>query len=127
MKLRTKALVGITVAAMVVTSAYVVGWLSGDAGHDLRLLPEVQAAGGKVKSPTSAAPERYAYYPGTEELRPDEMRVTACGTGMPAARLGQAATCWLVELGNGDKFLFDVGSGTMENLAKLRPVYRWVL
>lgn len=26
-----------------------------------------------------------------------------------------------MELGNGEKFLFDLGSGTMENLAKLRP------
>ncbi len=27
----------------------------------------------------------------------------------------------VVELGNGENFLFDVGSGSMENLAKLRP------
>ena len=27
-------------------------------------------------------------------------------TGMPAARRDQAATCWLVEIGNGDKFIF---------------------
>jgi len=45
------------------------------------------------------------YYPGTEELKPDEMRVVACGTGMPSPRPKQAAACWLVELGNGDKFL----------------------
>lgn len=45
------------------------------------------------------------------------MRVTACGTGMPAARRGQAATCFLVELGNGDKFLFDIGTGSMPNIA----------
>ena len=31
---------------------------------------------------------------------------------MPASRHGQAATCWLVELGNGDKFLFDIGTGS---------------
>ena len=49
------------------------------------------------------------YYPGTEELAPDEMRVVALGTGMPNARPKQAAACWLVELGNGDKFIFDLG------------------
>lgn len=62
------------------------------------------AAGGKVKSPTGIAPDRYVYYPGSEELGKDEIRLIACGTGMPAARRGQAATCFLVELGNGDKF-----------------------
>jgi ribonuclease Z len=77
------------------------------------------AAGGKVKSPTGIAPDRYAYYPGTEELKPDEIRLVACGTGMPAARRGQAAACWLVELGNGDKFLFDLGTGSMANVASL--------
>jgi ribonuclease BN (tRNA processing enzyme) len=57
------------------------------------------------------------YYPGTEALKPDEMRVVALGTGMPSARPKQAAACWLVELGNGDKFLFDIGSGCHERLA----------
>jgi ribonuclease Z len=80
-------------------------------------------AGGKVKSPTGVAPDRYAYYPGTEELKPDEIRLIACGTGMPAARLGQAATSWLVEVGNGDKFLFDVGTGSIANAAALMIPY----
>jgi ribonuclease Z len=76
-------------------------------------------AGGKVESPTGAAPDRYVYYPGTEELGKDEIRLIALGTGMPAARRGQAATCWLVELGNGDKFLFDIGTGSNANMAAL--------
>ena len=80
-------------------------------------------AGGKVKSPTGVADDRYVYYPGTEELKSDEMRLIACGTGMPAARLGQAATSWLVEVGNGDKFLFDVGTGSMANVAGLMIPY----
>jgi ribonuclease Z len=33
------------------------------------------------------------YYPGTEALAPDEMRVIACGTGMPTPCLKQAAGC----------------------------------
>ncbi len=49
-----------------------------------------------------AESRRDMYFPGTEELAADEMRVISCGTGMPAARRSQAATCWLVELGNGD-------------------------
>ncbi len=81
------------------------------------------AAGGKVTSPTGVAPDRYVYYPGTEELEPDEMRVVACGTGMPSARHGQAATCFLVELGNGDKFLFDIGAHSMGNVASLMIPY----
>ena len=84
---------------------------------NISLIDEAQAAGGIVESPTGVAADRYVYYPGTEELGPDEMRVVACGTGMPAARHGQAATCFLVELGNGDKFLFDIGTGSMANVA----------
>ena len=52
--------------------------------------------------------------PTPESLKPDEMRVIACGTGMPTTRAAQAAACFLVELGNGDKFLFDNGSGSAE-------------
>ena len=84
------------------------------------------AAGGVVKSPTGAAPDRYVYYPGTEELGKDEIRVTACGTGLPAARRGQAATCFLVETGNGDKILFDIGTGSMANLAAMMIPYQYL-
>ena len=80
-------------------------------------------AGGTVKSPTGTAPDRYAYYPGTEDLDKDEIRLIACGTGLPAARRDQAATCFLAELGNGDKFLFDVGTGSMANVAALMIPY----
>jgi len=77
------------------------------------------SAGGEVDSPTGVAPDRYVYYPGTEELQPDEIRIIAAGTGMPAARRGQAASCWVFELGNGDKFLFDLGTGSMANVMSL--------
>ena len=85
---------------------------------------QVNAAGGKVKSPTGVAPDRYVYYPGTEELARDEIRVVCCGSGLPAARRGQAATCFLIECGNGDKFFFDLGSGAMANVAGLMIPYR---
>jgi ribonuclease Z len=61
-------------------------------------------------SPVKARP-RDVYFPNTEDLAKDEMRVIACGTGMPTTRAAQAAACFLVELGNGDKFIFDAGSG----------------
>jgi len=35
------------------------------------------------------------YYPGSEALAEDEIRVIACGTGMSAARRGEAATGFL--------------------------------
>ena len=87
------------------------------------LITSAHAAGGVVKDPAGTAPQRYVYYPGTEELAEDEIRLVACGTGLPAARRDQAATCWLVETGNGDKFLFDVGSGSMVNVAALMIPY----
>lgn len=70
-------------------------------------------------SPTEPFPVRTVYYPGTEALTPDEMRVVACGTGMPQPRLKQAAACFLVELGNGDKFIFDMGVGSFERIMAL--------
>jgi ribonuclease Z len=93
--------------------------LQNDPFDEADLLSRAEAAGGRVTSPTGTAPERYVYYPGTEELKPDEIRVVACGTGMPSARRSQAATCFLVELGNGEKFLFDIGSGSHANLESL--------
>jgi ribonuclease Z len=68
-------------------------------------------------SPVKSVDNRDVYYPGTEDLAPDEMRVVACGTGMPNARPKQAAACWLVELGNGDKFIFDIGLGASERIS----------
>ena len=62
------------------------------------------------------------YFPNTEALAPDEMRIIALGTGMPQViQKKTKASGWYVELGNGDKFLFDLGTGSMENLAALRP------
>ncbi len=46
------------------------------------------------------APDRYVYYPGTEALSKDEIRIIACGTGMPDQRMGQASAWFLIELGN---------------------------
>ncbi|MEE9159170.1 MAG: guanitoxin biosynthesis MBL fold metallo-hydrolase GntH, partial [Gammaproteobacteria bacterium] len=77
-------------------------------------------------SPVKALAGREVYYPGSEDLAADEMRVIACGTGMPNARPKQAAACWLVELGNGDKFLFDIGSGSAERISALKIPYDYL-
>jgi len=76
-----------------------------------------------VVSPVEPAPERDVYFPNTEILAADEMRVIACGTGMPTTRAAQAAACFLVELGNGDKFIFDIGSGSAERISSLQIPY----
>lgn len=110
---------GILVAATFV-AVYIVGLNHGRTGEGLTIVKEAFAAQSKSStSPTKALTERDAYYPGSENLASDEMRVTACGTGMPNARPKQAAACWLVELGNGDKFIFDIGSGSFERLSAL--------
>ncbi len=70
--------------------------------------------------------DRLFYAPNSEDLGPDEMRLIACGTGMPTARPKQAASCWLLELGNGDKFLFDVGTGSNERIAALQIPYNFL-
>jgi ribonuclease Z len=62
-----------------------------------------------------------SYFPNTEILGADEMRITALGTGMPNQTKKAVSISYYVELGNGDKFLFDIGSGAMGNLFSLRP------
>jgi ribonuclease Z len=70
-------------------------------------------------SPTEPR-ERDFYAPNSEKLGSDEIRVIACGTGMPTPRPAQAAACFLMELGNGDKFIFDIGAGSVERLFALQ-------
>ena len=76
-------------------------------------------------SPVSASARDF-YVPNSEDLASDEMRVIACGTGMPTTRAAQAAACFLVELGNGDKFLFDIGSGSAERISSLQIPYDYL-
>ena len=90
------------------------------------VIKAAQAAEATTFSPVKALSQREVYYPGTEDLGPDEMRVIACGPGMPNARPKQAAACWLVELGNGDKFLFDIGTGSAERLSALKIPYNYI-
>jgi hypothetical protein len=45
---------------------------------------------------------------------------------IPAARRSQAATCFLIEAGNGEKHLFDIGTGSMSNIASLMVPYQYL-
>jgi ribonuclease Z len=109
----------IAFGAGIVASVAVVALLALNAN-----MPAAQADA--KYSPTKALPEHEVYYPGTEDLAPDEMRIVALGTGMPSARPKQAASCFLVELGNGDKFLFDIGAGSHERIAAQKIPYDYI-
>lgn len=67
---------------------------------------------------------RNYYYPGTEPLGADEMRVTVLGSGLPVLRKSQASSSWFVELGNGENFFFDVGTGSQMNFTQLQVPFR---
>ncbi|MFA1627683.1 guanitoxin biosynthesis MBL fold metallo-hydrolase GntH [Rhizobium mongolense] len=66
--------------------------------------------------PTPGLASNNVYYPGQEQLGPDEMRISFIGsTPIPVTR-AQAGTCIMVELGNGKRFFFDFGSGCVRNI-----------
>jgi len=89
---------------------YLIGYNDGSTGRE----PVIAVpAAAQVTSPTGT-------------VDPDEMRVVALGTGMPSARPKQASACWLVELGNGDKFLFDLGSGCHARIAAQKIPYDYL-
>jgi ribonuclease Z len=105
--------------------AYFWGHLDGSEGRSILIDDSVAAQKEPEVSPVKAR-DRDTYYPNSEDLKPDEMRVIACGTGMPTTRAAQAAACFLVELGNGDKFLFDIGSGSAERISSLQIPYNFL-
>ncbi|MGO9119277.1 MAG: guanitoxin biosynthesis MBL fold metallo-hydrolase GntH [Desulfomonilaceae bacterium] len=66
--------------------------------------------------PTSSVRNRNNYFPQSEELGKDEMRLTFMGSQPFPPRLDQAGTCIMVELGSGKRLFFDFGSGCMRNI-----------
>jgi len=94
-------------------------WVNSPAQQLASTVGVTTAEAAKLYGLTDSEP----FIPGTEALANDEMRVTACGTGMPNAGPKQAAACWLVELGNGEKFLFDIGTGSAERISALKIPY----
>ncbi len=122
---------------LIAGAAGIIGWTVGRGSHELgtqaNAAPQITQSGGVVMagamaqaSPTRALTDRDVYFPGTENLGRNEMRIVALGTGMPSARPKQAAACFLVELGNGDKFLFDIGSGSHERIAAQKIPYDYL-
>jgi ribonuclease Z len=111
--------------AAVAATAYFVGRSDERAGRPFSLVKPAQAAEPSTISPVKARARDF-YAPNSEDLRPDEMRLIACGTGMPTARPKQAASCWLLELGNGDKFIFDVGTGSAERISAMQIPYNYL-
>ena len=106
------------IGLVVVLGVYLFGFYHGQTNQEPAVLGNANAAEAEVSR--VLARERDTYYPNSEDLARDEMRVIACGTGMPTTRAAQAAACFLVELGNGDKFLFDIGSGSAERISSLQ-------
>ena len=111
----------IIIGALVVCATTILTNINGNVSA-----ATAQAAVKAEISPVKAMPNRPAYFPGTEDLGPDEMRVISLGTAMPFQRPSQAAPSFLVELGNGDKFLFDIGSGAAERLSALQIPYDYL-
>jgi ribonuclease Z len=128
MKLNYKVIAIGLILIIAFVAVYQKGLNDGQTGKVMTLLPNAEAK--KVESPPKLSPvkarPRDAYFPNSEDLGPNEMRVIACGTGMPTARPSQAAACFIAELGNGDKFIFDVGTGSAERIAALQIPYNYL-
>ncbi len=66
---------------------------------------------------TNTVPKSAAnWFPRTENVQPDEMRIIFMGTRAVPLRPGQVNTSILVQLGNGDNFIFDLGDGCVKNI-----------
>jgi ribonuclease Z len=98
---------------------------AGHLGQPSQAQESAQAADAMPlgRTPAAIADGQYpaSYFPNTELLGPGEMRITALGTGMPNQTKAAVSIAYLVELGNGEKFIFDMGLGSMGNLFSLRP------
>lgn len=66
--------------------------------------------------PTPSVKNRNNYFPQSEPLGPDEMRITFMGSQPFPPRIDQAGTCIMVELGGTKRLFFDFGSGCMRNI-----------
>lgn len=96
-------------------------------GRPLPLTGKPLATSSVVVRDEGAEPRSYPEpaKPAQETLADDEMRLICLGSGNPPVRRAQAACGWLVQLGNGDNFVFDVGGGTVQNLwsLEIHPAY----
>ncbi|MFV2063890.1 MAG: guanitoxin biosynthesis MBL fold metallo-hydrolase GntH [Chloroflexota bacterium] len=65
-------------------------------------------------APTPGIKSAANWFPRTETLGPDELRIIFMGTA-PFIRPGQMNTSIFVQLGNGENFIFDLGEGSIAN------------
>lgn len=115
----------ITVAA-IVFGLIVCGGYSSAYAADAELLnplgpvsiEEVEKLEAREPFTELGRPRSY-YFAGSEELAENEMRVIALGSSNPRVQRAQVASCWLIELGNGDTFIFDIGSRCTINMSLL--------
>ena len=121
-----QALKGLVISTAAIVSMLVILAIPALTGMTPATSLTVQDNGSADGSSVRALADRDVYYPGSEDLAPDEMRIIACGTGMPNARPRQAAACFLVELGNGDKFIFDIGLGSAERISAMQIPYDYL-
>lgn len=70
--------------------------------------------------PTPSVKSRNQYFPGSEELGEDEMRISFVGSTPFPPRLNQAGTAMMVELGNGERMFFDFGPGCLRNIIAMQ-------
>jgi ribonuclease Z len=66
--------------------------------------------------PTPSIRNNNNYFPQTEQLGDDEMRITFMGSNPFPPRISQAGTCIMVECGKVGRFFFDFGSGCLRNI-----------
>jgi ribonuclease Z len=66
--------------------------------------------------PTPSIKNKNNYFPQSEPLGPDEMRIIFMGSNPWPPRLTQASTCMMVELGGSKRLFFDFGPGCLRNI-----------
>jgi len=69
--------------------------------------------------PTPSVGNRNNYFPTSETLGEDEMRVSFVGSCPWPPRRSQAGTCIMLELGDGQRFFFDFGPGCIRNILSM--------
>lgn len=119
-----KIILGICfVGAVAGAAVYLSGYYAIFTGKDVAMISQAHALE-KSSQQGGDAVQKGVYFPNTETLAPDEMRIISLGTGMPTPLTkAQKSSSWMVELGNGDVFLFDVGTGSVENLFAIQPQF----
>lgn len=66
--------------------------------------------------PTPSVKNKNNYFPQSEPLGPDEMRIIFMGSNPWPPRMSQASTCIMVELGGSKRLFFDFGPGCLRNI-----------